>query len=140
MPQYRRVSMFKTAILLSILVAFPGVSFAEPIYLDCQVASKTEQKKFAVKLDEASGKITHTYEKGDAFNAEGFFSANSISYQNIILTSGLKITFRYEIDRTNLKAKQFFEVASADPKIDVPAQTSTMDGICSVVKVGSRKI
>jgi hypothetical protein len=134
--------MLKTVLMLSSLVLFSSASFAESTYLDCQVASKTEQKKFSVRLDEASGKVTHTSEDGSAFNAEGFFAANSISYQRISLSGDLKITFRYEIDRSNLKIKEVFEVAAVNPKIaaQVPAKILTMDGSCSVVKVGARKI
>ena len=84
-------------------VAFlsPVLAHAEPVYLDCKVSSGTEQKKFAVKLDEDSGKITHTRENGSAFNSEGFFAANTITYQDIDIMSGIKITFKEPLIYSN---------------------------------------
>lgn len=126
----------------SLLVFCPSMVLAEPIYLDCEVSKGSEQEKFSVKLDESSGKITHTRDNGSAFNAEGFFAANSISYQKIDIIGGIRVTFRYKIDRTNLSVSKVFVAEPADPKYaaQIPAETTTMDGICSVVKVSGRKI
>ncbi|MBI5450272.1 MAG: hypothetical protein HY940_02850 [Gammaproteobacteria bacterium] len=75
--------MKKFAIVLASIVT-PALVYAEPVYLDCYTESQREKEIFSVKLDEDSGKITHTAENGSAFNAEGFFSATTtckIDYQ-----------------------------------------------------------
>lgn len=93
-------------------------------------------------MDESSGNITHTRENGSAFNADGFFAANSITYQQIDVVSSIKITFRYEIDRKNLKATEAFVAEPVDPTYaaQIPAKTMTMSGGCDLVRVSGRKI
>lgn len=134
--------MLRVTGLLSLLLMFSSFAFAESTYLDCQVSSKTEKKKFSLRFDESSGKVTHTGENGNAFNAEGFFAANSISYQNISLIGSIKVTFRYEINRTNLTVTEVFVAEPADSKYtkEVPGSTSTMSGSCGIVKPSARKI
>lgn len=133
--------------LSAFFIIFLALSFqvthAAPAYLDCTVAGDSEQKKFSVKLDESSGQITHTSEKGGAFNAKGFFAAKTISYQNVSIMGGsLKVTFQYTIDRTTLKVREAFIAEPTDPRLleKVPAETRTMEGSCSVVSVSGRKI
>ena len=134
--------MSRVNVVLPLIFLYPSLVLAEPIYLDCKVSRDKEQKKFSVKLDELSGKITHTRENGSAFNADGFFAANSITYQKIDVLSEIKVTFRYEIDRTDLKAAEVFVAEPADPKYaaQIPAETITMTGSCKLVNVSGRKI
>lgn len=134
--------MQRTSAVLTLCVLYPGALMAEPIYLDCQVSEGANQNKFSVKLDEASGKVTHTSKDGSAFNAEGFFAANSISYQKITAQGGIRLTIRYEIDRSSLVANQIVIIEAVDPRVAaaVPAETSTMSGSCTVVRVSGRKI
>lgn len=118
-----------------------GVS-AAPIYLDCNVSNKTENKSFSIKLDEASGKITHTNQSGGVFNAEGFFAANSIKYQDVITWDGVKIVLQYDINRTSLAVVETSVVGPLDPGYNdkVPTTTDKMAGVCKVQKVDERKI
>ena len=133
--------MIRTKFVFLVLLS-PVLAHAEPVYLDCKVSSDKEQKKFSVKLDEISGKITHTREDGSAFNTEGFFAANTITYQNISITSGIKITYKYEIDRTDLSVGQVFVVEPSNPEyaMEIPAETTKMNGACRLVEVKKRKI
>ena len=45
-----------------------SISYAKPIYIDCSASSENSKESFSVKLDESTGKITHTAENGSAFN------------------------------------------------------------------------
>ena len=126
---------------LALLIALcPVTLWAEPVYLQCQVKDAKSTNPFSVMLDEASGKVTHTAHNGSVFNAVGFFAANSIAYQEIAISKGIKLTLRYEIDRMNLTAKQIVIIEAANPKYAIPKDITTMDGSCSVVKVAGRKI
>lgn len=119
-----------------------SLSHAAPAYLDCHVSTKAEHKYFSVKLDESSGKITHTWSDGGAFNAEGFFAAETISYQQISILGGVKITMKYQIDRSTLDAKEESTVESADRQYasEVPPSTEILKGKCKLVEVTKRKI
>jgi len=112
------------------------------VYLDCKVAGDAEEKKFSVTLDESTTQVTHTGEKGGAFNTKGFFTANTISYQNVTISGGIKLTFQYEVNRTNLGIIEMFVIEPADPKYadKIPPKRTTMMGACTVVKVSGRKI
>ena len=122
-----------------LLVLCPVVLWAEPVYLDCRVTNPdgSEPHIFSVKLDEASGQITHTSyssrtgQESEVFNSKGFFTANTISYQET--NSVVKfMTFQYEIDRTTLAAKQTVFISSK--------ATTPREGFCSIAKVAGRKI
>lgn len=132
----RYLVLFTSLVLLSFNV------FASPVYLDCQVSSDTESKKFSIKLDEGTGKITHTRPDGSAFNADGFFAANTISYQNMNGGGYVKITIKYKINRTDLTVQESFTIEPSDPKFAAkyPAKTTRMGGECRVVEVKNRKI
>lgn len=124
--------------LSSILIC--SVAFAEPVYLDCTIGSGKETRHFSVKLDEATGKITHTNKNGSAYNSEGFFSANEITYQKIIITSGIKVTDQYRINRTDLSVKFNFTVETTEYRNKIPAKTLGKTGSCKIITVKKRKI
>ncbi len=120
---------------------FSDIVYADPACLDC-VLNGSEIKKFRIMFDESEGNITHTWEGGGAFNAKGFFAANSISYQNIIVSS-VTATFAYEINRTTLGMVQTFSVKATDPKIaaQMPVGSpSTSTGNCNIASTTGRKI
>ena len=68
--------MNKTSIpILALFV--PMLAIAEPIYLECNIKGEESSSIFNVKLDENTGKISHTYKEGGGFNADGFFTNNN---------------------------------------------------------------
>ena len=117
-----------------------NIAKAEPIYLDCFTKFENDpEKKFSVKLDEETGKITHTG-SNSAFNADGFYGPNKISYQNISsVGSGILMIRKLVINRTTLMIEETFTVKSTRSNIDsksIPPAT----GFCSVIEVSDRKI
>ena len=103
--------MTRTAAVFTILITYVfsslNLSFAEPIYLNCLFVEKDQSparsQGFSVKVDETSGTITHTWiQNGSAFNAQGFFSANTVTYKRIFPSPVLTMTVTFRIDRTNL--------------------------------------
>lgn len=123
-------------------VFFATAASGKPIYLSCKVSDGKDTKEFNTKLDEQSGKVTHTDKSGEAFNAEGFFAANKISYQRINIGGGIKISFIYEIDRTTLNVNEVFSAEPSDPKmaLEIPGTKSMMSGSCEIQEVTKRKI
>jgi len=117
---------------------------AEPVYLNCLVKSdRGEEKRFSVTLDDASGKITHSSPTGSAFNTEGFFSANTITYQNDAgAGSTLIMLFKYQIDRTNLSATEELLLQPRDPEMarKLRSKSTIMAGKCEIEEVKDRKI
>ena len=129
--------------ILIFAALIPSITNAEPSYLDCKVSSDTDQKEFSLKLDEDSGKITHTGNRGTAFNTEGFFAANKVSYQKVtFIRREAKVTYKYEINRTNLNVKEVFILEAIDPKMaeKFPSTTTIMNGSCQLLEVQERKI
>ena len=87
-------------IVIVAIIFLPTLGHAEPVYLDC-VRSGGEH--FFVKVDESSGKITHTeVNTQNSYNVEGFFAPNMISYK---FTWGeVLISYqKYQINRTTLQ-------------------------------------
>ncbi|WP_148057923.1 hypothetical protein [Pseudomonas frederiksbergensis] len=117
-------------------------AMAAPIYLDCAIKHADGTIEFTVKTDEDTGKITQTYKSGEAFNAEGFYSTNQISYQTSDIGGGVKITYIYTIDRSDLSLTRLFRAEPANPAYasQIPAKTSTSQGVCEIAKAAKRKI
>ncbi len=117
----------RTSILALAISLATSAAHSEPIYLTCSSDGET---RFSVKLDESNGKITHTRESagiydaiGSAFNAEGFFSANEISYQNISFHDPFKNIDQYKINRTDLSYAHTHTITSNLRGITMPPST-----------------
>lgn len=115
---------------------------AAPVFLECEIKDKDSSRISAITLDESTTKIAHGVKGGTTFSTEGFFTANAIIYQNISITSGIKMTSRYEINRTTLEFMQTFSGEPTDPAIaaQLSGFTDTTKGVCKVVEVTDRKI
>jgi hypothetical protein len=137
-PRSEVVAM-KIASLSLFLILMGKIAYAEPVYLDCIEQKDSETKRFSVKLDEDTNKITHTHENGFAFNTDGFFTANEISYQQIVVSSGLKIISKYTINRMDLS----FHTQMSSGSVEFPAQIpmtviGVHSGTCSIVAVNKK--
>jgi hypothetical protein len=64
----------------------------------------------SAKIDEASGKITHARKDQLAFNIEGFFSPNEISYKYIDRNQYTELTEQFTIDRSKLTVISIYVV------------------------------
>ena len=127
-----------------LLIFLPVIALCEPVYLDCHIpkSDQFEEHSFSVKLDEATNKITHTRESGEAFNTEGFFTANVIKYQRIN-DFGPVITEVYEIDRSDITIKKTLIVdmtADMPDEFKKPPNISVGDGTCKIAIVKDKKI
>jgi len=120
-------------------ISLSGIAFAKPIYLECDVHSYEKQQIFTVKVDEDSGKVTHSQPDGFAFNADGFFSADKITYQKIEVNSGIKITLRIEISRTDLSATYVTDLVSIQFPNQISNSGTPMVGACKIDEVTERK-
>lgn len=121
--------------IISTFITTPA--HAEPSYLICKLTySGDKVVSYSVKVDEANGMITHSFDEV-TFNAKGFFSANTISYQDSVIANkndGSSIT--YAIDRTTLKA-----IAVTSWVFAGTTNEATLgEGSCEVEKVKDRKI
>lgn len=128
--------IFAITLLLAITNAWPS-----PVYLKCAVKSKVDNQTFTVALDEANRKITHTHENGAAFNSEGFFSANKVTYKTVDLIGNMTITRQYEIDRTTLSVISSLLAEPTDDSLKglVTPVTVLYRGKCMVVTAPKRK-
>ena len=128
--------------LLVTLVA--NVALAESTYIECLVTSESgdEELKHEVRLSESNGKVTHKLGTGFTFNADGFFSAKTITYKHTSNLGQIILTRQYEIDRTNLDILVSSEIKPSDPKYleAVPPTVSITKGKCEVIEVPERKI
>ena len=128
--------------LLAVTLTAGQSAMAAPIYLDCIIKHTEGTIEFTVKTDEDIGKITQTNKSGGAFNAEGFYSTNQISYQTSNIGGGVKATYIYTIDRSDLSLTRLFRAEPANPEYasKIPAKTSTSQGVCEIAKTAKRKI
>jgi len=123
-----------------VCLSFVSSAFAKPAYIECVVSSESEKQPFSVKIDDDSGKVTHSQPGGFAFNADGFFSVDKITYQKIDLFDGIKMVRVFNIDRTDLSATYTSEISSTEFPDKLPSQIITMTGSCNLVEVKQRKI
>lgn len=130
------------SVLLATALTAGQPAIAAPIYLDCTIKHTDGTIDFTVKTDEDTGKITQTNKSGGAFNAEGFYSTNQITYQTSEIGGGIKVTYIYTIDRSDLSLTRLFKAEPANPEYasKIPAQTSTSQGVCEIAKAAKRKI
>lgn len=124
-----------------VVFVFSTVSYADPVYLSCTLSSEDEVSKFQVALNEDSRKITHTNDDGFAFNTEGFFTLDTISYQRISDMGASRMIVKYIIDRRDLSLVNDIVVEATNPEVakKIPAQTITRSGFCEIQKAGKRK-
>ncbi len=79
-----------------------GHVVAKPVHLSCSTVFEGDPpKEFSVTLDEETGKVTHTFKNGAAFNADGFFTATEVSYKSSKCSS-VCITQQFSINRVDL--------------------------------------
>ena len=110
---------------------------AEPVYLNCSYENEDGKVvKFQVKADESNGSITHSYENGFTFNADGFFAADKITYKSVNNAGGLKITQQYQISRIDLSL--LYSLVAAPPAEyakDIETVTSAEVGKCEISRL-----
>lgn len=133
------------------LLSSANIAFAAPVYLDCVPISNNPSSEvarefsFSVKIDEASGNITHTDADGAAFNAKGFFTAGEVGYKQIEDTELSESETSYKIDRTNLSfvrthTSKFSERGMARTQSqDDLKRAVVIKGTCKIADVKKRK-
>lgn len=119
-------------------ILLPHLAMAEPVYLRCSMTLPKKVEHFDVKLDEASGKITHTNEDGSAFNADGFFSPTEASYKHVDYDPVGKVTEteQYTINRVDLSLRSAHRMQIPELKADV---RNTFQGHCELIEAPERK-
>jgi hypothetical protein len=153
----------KNSIFLNGLILFiPTITLAEPVYVKCVMSttaasdlgkifdeSTGSKNEFSVKLDEDSGKITHTITSKaltdfTRFNCEGFFSASTISYAyNFTILEEIEknvLTESYEIDRSNLNVKMISYLTGTMNGFIGDIEVMRKEGTCEVEEVKKNKI
>lgn len=113
--------------------------FAKPVYLECEVIAEKEKQNFTVKVDEDSGKVTHTFSGGYAFKEEAFFTPNKISYSKTTTNYGIRIIRTFDISRINLNVTQTSQISSTEFPDKIPAETLVSSGKCNLVDIEGRK-
>ena len=122
-----------------------GQAFAAPVYLECDLTNDEGGKSNAqITIDEDTRKITHTDFIGRAFNTEGFFTSNTVSYQKSEINDVSRTVNSYDIDRTTLEYEHNFRMDAADEEIRVSSPDLvveyTIRGVCAVASTEGRKI
>lgn len=125
-PRGAAATLFVVAmIFLSVAAA---ESQAEPVYLNCVLVKPKGDIGFKVKLDEHSGRVTHTKADGSAFNTEGFFSAAEVSYKHVDSPGGPDLTYT-----------QQWTISRVDMSVDYQSQLRVTGKYSSIETEESRK-
>jgi hypothetical protein len=123
-----------------LLVALSLPAEAKPVYLSCSTSYKTDAPlQFFVTLDEETGKVTTRYTTGTAFNADGFFSANEVSFKRVSCQSPSCLTDQFTIDRNTLAVKRIFRIEALNPRLGIAPTDMVSTGQCTLEEVGDRK-
>jgi len=119
-----------------VLIFLPEFAYAESVNLDCTVLDfdNNSNINFTVKVEESSGKITHTKRKSKAITTEGLFTPNKISYQTkeYVRAFNADVMYKFEINSSTLEVKRY----SVRPGTDtfLPAG----EGECEIINVKDR--
>lgn len=140
----------KTVIAVTLLSS-AHIAFAAPVYLDCVTRFENpppgaaSEFRFSVKIDEASGNVTHTDSDGSAFNAQGFFTAREVGYNVESVSDTFNKTVAYKIDRSDLSVvRTFYSELSERGKNtlqnwDDSKSATVTRGACTMADVKKRK-
>lgn len=124
-------------IVASILATSPVL--AKPVYLKCSYTNGDGREiKFQSKVDEETNAVTHTNSNGHSFNAKGFFTADSITCQDVTLIAGLRMTNQYSISRVNLSMNFSMVAESVEFPDKIEPVTASETGKCELVEVANR--
>ena len=123
-----------------VLMALSAVTYAKPVYLVCTTTYQGDPPSaFSVSIDEETGKVTNSYSTGTAFNADGFFSANEVSYKSVSCGGGMCMTSQFTIDRRTLAVRKVFRIEAINSKLGIPPKDLVSSGQCAIEEVGERK-
>ena len=126
--------MKRLALLTLALVSLP--SYAKPVYLSCSTTYETDAPRaFSVTIDEETGKVTHRFSNGLAFNADGFFSANEVSYKKVDCSKTC-MTQTFTINRVDLTVVSSMVISARNVGESPPITTS---GTCQFETAPDRK-
>ncbi len=131
----------KPASLAILLIFISKFAYAEPVYIDCyQTSDGGDTTEFSLKIDEDNNKITHTSGLGFAFNTDGFFTADKITYQKIDMIRELKLTQAWKINRIDMSVQ--FKIITESVKFpeEMPPEIlSKATGACSIVTLDEKR-
>ena len=126
--------MKRIALLILVLVSPP--SYAKPVYLSCITKYQSDPPRaFTVTLDEETGKVTHRFSTGYAFNADGFFSADEVSYKKVDCSSTC-MTQTFTINRVYLSVTSSMVFSARNVGESKPITTT---GTCTLEAAPDRK-
>ena len=143
------VTTLRICILSYLLFSTPVI--ADPIYLHCRLTDHGLQTtSHELTIDESNRSITHKYQDGGSFIAEGHFFSNEISYVSVSESLDIEHRITFTIDRTTLKMTlrrlaTYMKSQTPDWAKKSVDRANSRDnryavGKCEVVDVSSRKI
>lgn len=115
-------------------------AWCEPVHLICTTGTDSDgnviQKE--ISIDEDARKVTIKL-KNQSHNAEGFFSANTISFQTATTEDTMMLIQKYEIDRRTLELREAMELKETSMNFSSGGEFKKT-GTCEVLEVKDRKI
>ena len=121
------------------LVLASRSAFAAPIYLDCK-SLPDHTHVFSVTLGEERNNITHITTNG-SFKANGFYTADEITYKDVKCTKSFCVTKQNTINRNNLSFIYIWYTEVVDKDLGIePPESIILSGICSIVQASDKKI
>ncbi|MGZ3325697.1 MAG: hypothetical protein ACXU85_00970 [Xanthobacteraceae bacterium] len=133
------------------LLSSAHVAFAAPVYLDCvtkfdkPAPGAASEFRFSVKVDEATGSVTHTDADGSAYNTKGFFTADKVGYKVLAPSETFVKTTSYQIDRNDLSVVRTFSTGLSEQgkedlqNWDDSSRSIVTRGSCRTIDTKKRK-
>ena len=138
--------LMKTLMTILALIALALPAWADTVYLTCTVVHPASDKhpketqQGEIAMDTVTRKITHTINGTYAFNTEGFFTADTITYQEIHILSGIKSTRRYILQRQTLALQEVNMLESIKFPDKIAPKVMTSHGFCQIRPMPKNKI
>jgi len=126
----------KIQIALMLVCGCTVVHAAEPVYLDCKIQNASGSRSFSAKLDETAATVTHTDSAGSAFNAEGVFGHNKVTWRRVVASPPVRMTWTWEVDRSTLEARELFLPEAMDRRLahQTRQRPTIMTGECQLIE------
>ncbi len=115
--------------------------YADPVYLDCFVEDTPNVRSdFKVRLDESSGKVSHSDDRL-TYNADGIWTADSVSYKHVAAGDRLVPTVIGEIhiNRSTLKVDKYVIIVYPDQFHEPDHTIGPSSGFCTITEVAKKQ-
>jgi hypothetical protein len=123
------------------LLVLPLLVCAAPVYLTCTLKASETTYQVSLTVEQEQGTVTTTSENGAAFKAQGFFTPDTITFQEVMpSTTGIMTTRRFQLQRKDLSIQETLIIEAPKFKTQIAPVSISRYGTCQIVAATKNKI